>query len=129
MVEMKLFDSILQIVPDFFKNALPENIKEEVLALLNKMDDLSLPSVADLLIFAKRFIIRCLDADLAPEQELCNYLSREDFWSSLVTDDMRENLVMQFPKSITLSHSSGGFLNELLAYLDVNKDNIDIVAQ
>jgi len=66
---------------------------------------------------------------LALEQELCNYRSREDFWPSLVSDDMRENLVMQFPKSITVLHSFGGFLNELLAYLDINQDNIDIVAQ
>ena len=114
IIEMAMFESILEIVPDIFREKLNEELLDAMDKFVIKLGKDELPRIEDLVIFNKRLIVRCLDADLAPDQQLLHYVSREDFWPSRVTDDMREQLSCEIPPGIKLCHAAGGFYKFIL---------------
>jgi hypothetical protein len=113
ILEMAIFESNLEIVPAYFKEELDKESQEAMNKFVSKLGKDQLPTIEDLLTFNKRVIVRCLEADLKPEEQIHIYLTREDFWSNKVTDDMREKLWSELPQSIRLCHAAGGFFKFL----------------
>ena len=53
----------------------------------------------------KRFIIRCLIANVEPSFAIKDYLMRTDFWDDGVEEEISDNFYNEFPDGILISNT------------------------